>query len=178
MQGLPIQRRQRRGRTLREVAGARSVARAIGCIAQHGVADVRQMHADLVCAPCLQDQLDKARNGPAIGSLEDPHDPEMRHRATAVLAKPELVAPAPADGGPPTPLRQQPVTFAEVDTALDTPVYAGEDLAPGTTLAGPLIIVEPTTTLVIDPGATVRVTELGNYLIDLGEPFATGEAGR
>ena len=99
-------------------------------------------------------------------------------RATAVLAKPELVAPALTDNGPPTPLRHQPVTFADVDAALDTPVYAGEQLAPGTTLAGPLIIVEPTTTLVVDPGATVRVTELGNYLIDLGEPFATGEAGR
>ena len=107
-------------------------------------------------------------------------------RATAVLEKPDLVPPAHAGGGggggnpghagPPTPLRRQPVTFADSAAPLDTPVYAGGDLAPGAVIDGPAIVVEPTTTLVVDPGATARVTALGSYLIDVGHPAPAAEA--
>ena len=97
-------------------------------------------------------------------------------RATATLPKPELVpvaAPVAAAGlgatpALPAPLRRQPVVFAGSPEPLDTPVYAGSDLHPGAVVAGPAIVVEPTTTLVIDPGAVARVTALGSYLIDVG----------
>ncbi len=90
-----------------------------------------------------------------------------RIRATATLPKPELVATEPTRAAP-AALRVQPVTFAETSAPIETEVYAGADLTAGMEISGPAIVVEPTTTLVIDPGATVRVTPLGSYLIDLG----------
>jgi N-methylhydantoinase A/oxoprolinase/acetone carboxylase beta subunit len=57
------------------------------------------------------------------------------------------------------------VVFAEGGDH-DTPIYDGDQLAPGTTISGPAVILEPTSTLVIDPGAHVRVSEHGTYVID------------
>ncbi|MBC3191000.1 hydantoinase/oxoprolinase family protein [Pseudonocardia sp. C8] len=50
----------------------------------------------------------------------------------------------------------------------DTAVVAGTDLRPGNTLAGPAVIEEPTTTIVLPPGATAVVTATGDYLIEVG----------
>jgi N-methylhydantoinase A len=101
------------------------------------------------------------------------HDPEQsietlvwKLRVTAELDKPVSPAPAPAVGEP-LPVRRRDVLFASAD-APDTPVYAGENLAPGAVVAGPAIILEPTTTLVVDPGATVTVAANGDYIIDTG----------
>lgn len=104
------------------------------------------------------------------------HDPaqqiEMlvwKLRVTAEIEKPVSPAPAPAAGSP-EPVRRRDVLFASADSP-DTPVYAGELLAPGAVVSGPAIILEPTTTLVVDPGATVTVAANGDYVIDTG----TGE---
>jgi N-methylhydantoinase A len=88
-------------------------------------------------------------------------------RATAVLAKPDvrtqrLLAEAGVD-----PVGEGPAYFAEMGTVL-VPRYAGGRLRTGTAIAGPAIIREPTTTLVVYPGATATVTPLGNYLLDVG----------
>jgi N-methylhydantoinase A len=48
---------------------------------------------------------------------------------------------------------------------VDTPFYPGAALEPGTVLAGPLVVREPTTTIVVPPGWTLTVTSLGNYLM-------------
>jgi N-methylhydantoinase A len=48
---------------------------------------------------------------------------------------------------------------------VDTPFYPGAVLAPGTNLDGPLVVREPTTTIVVPPGWALSVTSLGNYLI-------------
>jgi N-methylhydantoinase A len=48
----------------------------------------------------------------------------------------------------------------------DTPVHAGADLRPGATLEGPALIVEPTTTIVVPPGWSARVTPVGDYLLE------------
>ncbi len=50
--------------------------------------------------------------------------------------------------------------------ALEAPVYVGTDLSPGAEITGPAIIEEPTTTIVVYPGATARVTERRNYLLE------------
>jgi N-methylhydantoinase A len=50
---------------------------------------------------------------------------------------------------------------------VDAAVHYGEDLAPGDAVAGPAIIEEPTTTLVIYPGTTARVTAYGHYLCEI-----------
>jgi N-methylhydantoinase A len=48
---------------------------------------------------------------------------------------------------------------------VDTPFYPGAALGPGTTLPGPLVVREPTTTIVVPPGWTLQVTSLGSYLM-------------
>ena len=47
-------------------------------------------------------------------------------------------------------------------------MYVGGQLPPGTRLAGPTIVREPTTTVVVYPGSSVTVTPLGNYLLEIG----------
>jgi len=55
-------------------------------------------------------------------------------------------------------------------SACDTTVFLREQLHAGDQLAGPAIICEPTSTVVIDPGFTAEVTDRGEILItDSGE---------
>ena len=49
--------------------------------------------------------------------------------------------------------------------ALETPVYLGERLPVGAVINGPAIIEEPTSTLVINPGACARVSAGGRYIL-------------
>ena len=108
------------------------------------------------------------------------HDPAQgiealvwKLRVTAEIEKPVSPAPAPAIGDP-VPVRRRDVLFAAAD-APDTPVYAGETLGPGAVIAGPAIILEPTTTVVIDPHATVTVAANGDYVIDTGTDAQAAE---
>jgi N-methylhydantoinase A len=48
---------------------------------------------------------------------------------------------------------------------VDAPIYRGEAMAPGDTLSGPAIIEEPTTTVVVYPGCTARVSAAGNFIL-------------
>lgn len=48
-----------------------------------------------------------------------------------------------------------------------TPVFKPADLSPGTQVAGPAIIEEPTTTLVVFPGMSATVADSGNYLLSI-----------
>jgi len=50
---------------------------------------------------------------------------------------------------------------------VDTPVYDGSRLAAGNRITAPAIIEEPTTTILVMPGCTAKVTEYGSYLIEL-----------
>ena len=52
------------------------------------------------------------------------------------------------------------------DEIVPTPCYRGGHLPAGTVVAGPAIIEEPTTTVVLIPGSSATVTPLGNYLVD------------
>ena len=51
----------------------------------------------------------------------------------------------------------------------DTPIYDRAVLDGGAKLAGPAIVEQPDTTIVIDPGATAAVDGLGNLVISVGE---------
>ncbi|MCP8895269.1 hydantoinase/oxoprolinase family protein [Shinella daejeonensis] len=53
------------------------------------------------------------------------------------------------------------------DSIDDVPVYRGQDLEIGCTITGPAIIEEPTTTVVVYPGSTARVSANSNYIISL-----------
>ncbi len=49
----------------------------------------------------------------------------------------------------------------------DTTVVAGGSRQPGAVLAGPIIVEEPTSTLVVPPGARLHITPAGNYLVEV-----------
>ena len=86
-------------------------------------------------------------------------------RLTAILDKPTLPGEAAGDGTAPTAKRISKTHFGGGE-AVDAPVYVGTDLSPGAEIAGPAIIEEPTTTIVVYPGATARVTERRNYVLE------------
>ena len=59
--------------------------------------------------------------------------------------------------------RRRPAYFG--NSMLDTPIYLGAELAPGIVIDGPAIIEEPTSTLVVNPGAQARVSSGGRYIL-------------
>lgn len=91
-------------------------------------------------------------------------------RITSFLDKPSLPTEPAGDSAPPPPRRTTRAYFGEAGS-LDTPFHLGDDLAPGMVIPGPAIVEEPTTTIVVYPGATALVTAGRNYLLETG---ATG----
>ncbi len=55
--------------------------------------------------------------------------------------------------------------FAADGVARETPVYSGARLGAGDRIAGPAVIEEVTTTLVVEPGWNAELTESGVYLL-------------
>jgi N-methylhydantoinase A len=51
---------------------------------------------------------------------------------------------------------------------VDTPVYDGTALGAGAVVHGPALIEEPFTVVVVPPGATAALDDLGNYALTLG----------
>ena len=88
-----------------------------------------------------------------------------KSRATAVTAKPSVAA---RDGGRGTGDGGREMAFFRETGAVETPRYDGAMLAAGMRIDGPAIIREPTTTVVVYPGSTATVTDLGNYLLHIG----------
>jgi N-methylhydantoinase A len=50
---------------------------------------------------------------------------------------------------------------------IEVPVLEGGTLVAGSRLEGPLLVTEPSTTVVVTPGVTLHTTELGNYVLEL-----------
>ena len=59
--------------------------------------------------------------------------------------------------------RHRSAYFAE--GVLDTPIFLGSQLQAGAVIEGPAIIEEPTSTLVVYPGCTARVSAGGRYIL-------------
>jgi N-methylhydantoinase A len=51
----------------------------------------------------------------------------------------------------------------------EVPIYFGPTLEPGMAMDGPAVIEEPTTTIVLYPKSSGRVTSLGNYVITINQ---------
>jgi N-methylhydantoinase A len=49
--------------------------------------------------------------------------------------------------------------------SVETPIYKGLDLPRGTHIPGPAIIEEPTTTIVVYPGTSARVSDADNFIL-------------
>ena len=56
------------------------------------------------------------------------------------------------------------------DERYQVPVYARETLVPGTRFAGPAIVEQSDSTLLVSPRRSVRADAYGNLLIEVGEP--------
>ena len=74
----------------------------------------------------------------------------------------------------PAPDTERPCFFVETGRAA-TPVYRGSMLQPGAQIAGPAIIEEPTTTIVVYPGLSAALSAAGNYILHCvpAAPIAT-----
>ncbi len=97
-------------------------------------------------------------------------------RATAVLEKPDLQPREPSAAGADASDHVE-AYFKETGLAL-VPRYDGAALPAGTKIDGPAILREPTTTVVVYPGSSAVVTELGNYLLELESDAADGRPVR
>ncbi len=85
-------------------------------------------------------------------------------RLTAVLDKPPLrKRGAPTDGE----ARHWRSAYFPATGEERIEVHMGVALAVGAVVHGPAVIEEPTTTIVVYPDSAVRVTELGNYLVEV-----------
>ncbi|MGF1595968.1 MAG: hydantoinase B/oxoprolinase family protein [Acidimicrobiales bacterium] len=93
---------------------------------------------------------------------------------TIMIATARVVATAPTGGlpvverepgPPPQPVETRKVWFGD-DGWLDTAVYEGAALGPGSVVAGPLLVEEATTTVVAGPAATLTVDVTGNFVVD------------
>ena len=93
-----------------------------------------------------------------------------RVRASAVSAKPRIVATPEAERTPARDARAgtRPVYWAELGDFETTPVFWGERLATGNVVPGPAIIQVPDTTIVVHPFETARFDPYGHVLIALG----------
>lgn len=67
--------------------------------------------------------------------------------------------------------------FADLGGMTDTPVYDGDRLNEGQTVAGPALIEEATTTLVLPPGSLATVTASGGYLVVIDAPSPQKQDG-
>jgi N-methylhydantoinase A len=90
-----------------------------------------------------------------------------RGRLTALLDGPPLSKIAAHEAALPA-ARIRSAAFFAGHGELETPRYHGEGLTPGMVVDGPAIIDEPTTTIVVYPGNRACVTELHNYLLEVG----------
>ncbi len=66
-----------------------------------------------------------------------------------------------ATAAAPTPAKTRRANLGE--GFAETPVFLGGDLAPGMSIAGPAIVEESFTTIVVYPGWTARVDDAGDY---------------
>ena len=77
-----------------------------------------------------------------------------------------IFAPAIDQSGAPQPSGARQVRFNR--GWFDTAIFDRASLGGGAELAGPAIVEQPDTTVVIDPGATAVVDGLGNLVISVG----------
>jgi len=77
------------------------------------------------------------------------------------------IARIPADVSDPLPYARRPVWLDKKHGLVDTPVYDGTLLTPRQSLTGPAIIEEATTTIFVGPGDRLKITDAGNYHVDI-----------
>jgi N-methylhydantoinase A len=93
----------------------------------------------------------------------------IRISLSAEIATADPHTAAPTAGGLADALKhRRPVYFAETDGYVETPVYDRYRLRPGDGMAGPAIIEERESTLVLGPAARATVAANANILVEIG----------
>jgi N-methylhydantoinase A len=108
-----------------------------------------------------------------VFAVRDEHSavevPFWRARVTATLDRPVLEAvEATGDGdinGAAAARGTRRARFG--GAAVDAAIFDGPSLRPGAVIHGPAVIEEPTTTIVVYPASTARVTDTRNYLLEV-----------
>ena len=90
----------------------------------------------------------------------------IRFNVTAVGRTPKPRLRRLARGGPPVPIADRPVAFAETGF-VRTPVYRRELLSAGATLVGPAIVEEVDSTILVHPETRLAVNEYGVVTLTL-----------
>jgi len=85
-------------------------------------------------------------------------------RLISSLASPPQESPSVTESSPKRPTLTRDCFFGSAE-AVSTPIYKALDLKPGDVVHGPAIIEEPTTTLVVYPEMSAKVSGAGNYLL-------------
>jgi N-methylhydantoinase A len=75
----------------------------------------------------------------------------------------DLVSDVPAEAAQPKGTRA--AYLHSEQRKVEIPVYEGSSLGPAQRIAGPAIVEEPTTTIVIEPGWTADLHETGSYVL-------------
>ena len=83
--------------------------------------------------------------------------------AIGIVEKPEPSRPKAGTAG--KPRLRRPTYCPLTNRMVDTPIWDGAALPPGSTLAGPAVIEHPGTTVVLHSGQTARIDEFGNTRI-------------
>jgi N-methylhydantoinase A len=91
---------------------------------------------------------------------------QWKGRVTGELSRPALTPLEQASRPEAVPGRTAQAHFPSTGT-IDIPLYRGETLGPGVQIAGPALIVEPITTIVLYPGSRATVTKFNNYMVDV-----------
>ena len=100
----------------------------------------------------------------------------FRCRARAQSQKPRLVRRDQLSEAvsPDAKTSEREIYWAERKKLESTSIYNGYKLEPGNTLAGPCVVETTTTSMVVHPGQSITVDELGNFVIDSGVNPAQG----
>jgi N-methylhydantoinase A len=88
--------------------------------------------------------------------------------ALRVPPKPLPALARPAARNAPEPVAKRDVFFEEAGAFVSTPVYARAALPAGFSLAGPLVVEQMDSTVVVPPDVEGVVDDLGNILLSLG----------
>jgi len=97
-----------------------------------------------------------------------------RGRLSARLPRPPMASlKNVAAGKPALPVATRRAYFAGVGK-VEMPTYLGGALSYGHTLAGPAMILEPTTTIILYPSSSARISASGSYIIETLAGKSTG----
>lgn len=88
----------------------------------------------------------------------------LRVVGKGIVDKLEIMRPASREGDSSAALTGHRKAFFENEFK-EIPVYDGERLSAGSTLAGPAIVEQETTTVIVQPGYKLTCDDFGNYLV-------------